>query len=550
MAPVSDNVVAVAVLKSMEFTLDGSERDRAKAATMLHSYFTDKAVDAETVNGLARGGGLGQLFCNLVLRCSNASLAKEIDRLILDYPMQCHSSKAEYLGTQAQNAAIDSSIMKSTVGKYDERRKLAGGGATRIFNIGSIDKKLVPASTGKTRVVVIGAGPAGEMSVRALIMLGFDPQNITVIDKTGQYGGVWNQKNVSGGSINNPFEFNFQDQRLAAAPGPGGMMRAFLRSIEEPSAAMPSKLPKPVKGNVVEVRPGDLAHTVAYMCQDGRKEISAPIVINAIGLGRPLPMDAPDRMATYDGKCEAIRWQQVLDGRSAEVYRGKTVVMVGLGNSTAEMLMQISELNKKGYNIDYRVLTHYPKEAVNNPERTVVKDGKQYRVYRNIGESGLTKYEGDLPEARKAYEEALASGKIIPNVSGWHSENGYVTFTTNSGGTGTAKCSRLFVLIGYGHDPAEMRRMGAKVTDEYKGSIATDFDGEVQRDHNGAPGSPRDRVYAGYFAIGAVAKSDQNPNSIVVPGIMHRLYDMSFMAVLRAQEHAYMKRLAASLRGT
>ena len=48
----------------------------------------------------------------------------------------------------------------------------------------------------------------------------------------------------------------------------------------------------------------------------------------------------------------------------AEKLKDKNLTLIGIGNSTIEMLMQIQELKSKGINIKYKVLTHYPEESV------------------------------------------------------------------------------------------------------------------------------------------------------------------------------------------
>ena len=101
--------------------------------------------------------------------------------------------------------------------------------------------------------------------------------------------------------------------------------------------------------------PGDLQHTVYYQTAEGADYLRAPIVINTLGVGKPLPPNRKGYMTTSVKGSEAgIRWQQVLTPEQAEKYRSKSLVFIGLGNSTAEMLMQISKLNAQGFNIDYK----------------------------------------------------------------------------------------------------------------------------------------------------------------------------------------------------
>ncbi len=535
-APAVHSPSVAQIKKSGCIFSDGSSTIREEqVASRLHQYFTDKGISPDAVNRMARAGALGQLFTNLAMRSADPLTASDVDRILAKYPMPRLINAVTYHGTELENAEINRAIADSAR-KNDIRRKAAGRGATRIFSIGNIDVSKVPRAVENTPVIVIGAGAAGEMSVRAMVSMGFDPAKITVIDKGGRYGGLWNQNNVVGGSINNPFDITFESIRHGPAPAPGYANQGFLRAIGDPANFSGKALPVPMAGIVTEVVPGDLNHKVKVKTGSGEVVLTAPIVINATGIGRPLPVSRPGVMTTDTPDSACIRWQQIISPKMAESYRGKMLIFIGLGNSTAEMLMQVKKFNEEGYNIDFRVITHYPRTSVENPGTEVTIGGKKYRVFRDPSVSSLTKYEGDLKEASAAYYYALGSGKIVSDVSSWHAEGNTLTLTTPSGGSSTFKYDRLFSLIGYGPDPDAMRKMGMKVLDEYTGAPATDYDGEVQRPVPSGDGA-RGRVYPGYFAIGAVSKTKENPNAIVLAGIMHKLYDELLTAALRSQEY-------------
>lgn len=504
----------IADLKSIEKTLAQLSADKG--------YSTEAMIELANKDNL-----LPYMVGDLVLRESN--VFDGFNDLLLRSTFILAQPK--YRGTSEENLFVDGSI-KASFNKNSERRKFAGVGATRIFRTEKLSRQLLSARLfPNTQIVIIGGGPAGIMTARGLIEHGFDKRNIVVLDAKGEYKGIWNQKNVSEGSKNNPFKFSFIGEPLDAAPGSGETVSNFLDLIIRKDTK--GSLPDPVKGNVLAVIPGDLDHTVLYKADDGSiKSINAPIVINAIGNGKPLNPNREGHMTTNTPENAGIRWQTIINEKTAERYRNKRLIFTGLGNSTAEMLMQVRELNKKGYNIDYRVITHYPKEAIFNPEKEVEVNGKKYKVFRDISIPNLTKWEGDLRDAREAYFEALGENKIVSDVKHWDMKDG--VFTCEGNEFYRFNCEQLFTLIGYGHKASDLGLMGMHVTDPYLGSIAYDYDGEIQK-NPGALG--RERVFPGYFGLGSILRSPTNPNAVVMPGIMHRMYDQLFSIIVRAKEY-------------
>lgn len=547
----------VAVFKTKTFYLEASSAafglSRSEEALLkfqMVQFFRDKGFDLRAGFALAQLQAIGPLFNHLVLRSGddsvddflNSNFTEALDNRykgftsILDSSKPWLDAKAKYEGTPTENGKVDSAIAQSA-DKTRKRRKFSGRGATRLFKLGlNAEEKIAFGKLVRNvPAIVIGGGPAGLMATRAMIEMGFDPDNIVVLDKTGEYGGIWNQKNVVGGSKNNPFEFDFEGVTLPAAPGSGGTVSEFLKSVEDSEKnRFRKRLPCPVKGTVVSVQPGDLNHIVTYKTSKGEITRSVPIVINALGNGKPLDPNREGYMTTDTPREAGIRWQQILTPERAERYRGKTLLFIGLGNSTAEMLVQINRLNEQGLNIDYRVITHYPHDAVANPDQQIVKDGKTFRVFRDTTVPNLTKWEGDLTDAREVYFKALEENKILSDITHWHLENGIMTLTTTSGEQQTLECEQLFTLIGYGHDPEMLKAMGMTVTDSYLGTIAYDYDGEIQKQ---VETRGRERVFAGYFGLGSLLKSRENPNGVVMPGIMHRMYDLLFSAGIRAVEY-------------
>ena len=61
-----------------------------------------------------------------------------------------------------------------------------------------------------------------------------------------------------------------------------------------------------------------------------------------------------------------------------------------------------------------------------------------------------------------------------------------------------------------------------------------DYDGEVQSGNV----TKNNRLWHGYFAFGAMTANPQDKNSVVIPGMLFRLYDLIPSIVIRAAESA------------
>lgn len=429
--------------------------------------------------------------------------------------------RTSYRGTSEENVSIDRAIKDST-DKAAPLRAKAGNGATPIFRnlAGGTEFSLlnnVPA-------LILGGGPAGILAARALGNLGF--QKIQIIDKHGELNGIWRQPNVSGLSKNNPFRIqfmprNFVERSVNAAPGPGSSIVKFLTLISHDYYGSF----KVTKGEVTRIYPGDLSHLVFVKTPTGVREFNAPIVINCMGGGSPIHPNDPKHMATPSNA--GIRWQRKITVEEARLLAGKTLGFIGLGNSTAEMMVQLERFRASGIQIDYKVYTHHPHSHLMEPEK--------FGIFRDIKEPNLTKLAGDLPEIRAAYWQAMANHRIRGGIHFWDYDKHNKMLLVKSPGVYESEqpCEQLYVLIGYAQEPQFLEACGMLVTERYKGIIAADYDGEVQR-FPGINGRPR--VHPGYFALGAMLKSSSNPNAEVIPGIMHRLYDLSFSAALRGLE--------------
>lgn len=528
--------------------------------------FQDKGFDPDAINFLGAHNSLGELTSRFLGRLVPQDGAYE--RLLSNGAgsdkIQYDGSEAvSYTGSENENRRIDQAY--KDINHYSnsnkdwnpvDRNSVSGFGATPYFN--SQETRLSPEVKdvlAGTPVVILGAGAAGILTAYGLSEMGFS--DITIIDKKKDRGGIWAQKNVREGTINTPFDLRFNKLYVPRAshdfvkgrpalwqrnrPEGGEVNYDFLQKAFENSGA------KIIEGQVKSVVPSDLHHTVEFDSSEGPQSIVAPIVINALGATSPLNPSHESRMTTRTPLQAGRRWQKQFTDAELKQLKGKQVVEIGLGNSSMEDAAQLLEAG-----VDFAILTHMNRRAIADPKaRTdlvVRNDGKSsYKsgdsdnpskygsVFRNFEVLDLSNVAGDLAWVNNTFMAARNSGRIYPEIVEWarDEKTKKVHAIDVRGNEYSFKADQLATNIGYGNDPAVMNAMGATVIDEYKGSIAVDYDGEIQK----KPGTKgRERVYPGYFGVGSILKSDWNPNAQVMGGIMHKVYDICFTASVRAVE--------------
>lgn len=475
----------------------------------LRSYIDAKGFDLDIVEHLGRRRLFGELMKQMVVR--NPVLNAELlDQFTPALKISDPAHVAAYTGAHEQNGRIDMALVNS--GTFNQARFVGeGAGANFVTNV------RVPEEIRATPIAVIGYGAAGVMITFALRELGFT--NVTVFEKSKPLG-IWAQPNVHDLSRNNPRRLEFYGRILESAPGSGREVKEFLQKL---SVATPRTL------SATGIKPGNMKHKITFA--DG-SFAEYPIVINAVGLGKPKPISDPKRMTTHTVGHAGIRWQLQLETARAA---GQRYVMIGLGNSTAEMLRQIHTLIDRGVGIDYHILTHYPRDAVYNPSNYVHHKDTMYRVFRDVSRPNLVDFQGDLGLSRYDYFRALSAGKIISDVSRWELKDDFVGIWQGKKQSGSLPYNTLMTLIGYKQPEDAMENMGcAYDTDHQCGYF--DFDGEIHA-QTPAKGKKKSRVHKGYFGFGSVLETPFNPNAIVIPGMMFRIGDVLFGIIMRALEH-------------
>ncbi len=494
----------------------GARRPDQLDLGLLRRFIEDKGFDLSAINKLAEQGFFGNALLNLVLRQPNADTGL-IDNYALALPHIQPAETSPYNGSHEENGRIGKALASSGIA---EGNNFIGEGASGVY----FTDVRIPQSLRSVPVAVIGYGAAGILVSAALQRVGFE--KITVYEKSRPLG-IWAQDNVHGLSRNNPRRLQFFGDVLEPAPGDGDEVRIFLDNL----ATL-----KTVTENVTGIKPGKLKHLLSFA---GGKTATYPIVINAIGMGKPKPISDPLRMTTTAKVSEAgARWQYFL--RPAEA-KGKRFILIGLGNSTAEMIHQIHKLIDNGYEVDYRILTHYPEAATFNPNSYVESGERVYRVFRDLSRPNLVDYQGDLPEYRHDYFRALYGGKIISNVKHWEVDGGVIQIFGPKGKfLDQLPYDRIMTLIGYQHSKETMEMMGCSY-DTKKACALFDYDGEFASNEFD-PRKP-ERLSRGYFGFGCVVETPENPNAIVIPGMLHSLGDLVFGVIMRAAEYKKTRRI-------
>lgn len=489
---------------------------------ILHGFIADKGYDPETVVEMSNRATFDDLIEGFLLRGAGTRLGQVFNYYGSRIRQTIPRNRAirQYRG--APEDAVTADKMLTMLNRPDH---FVGQGATSFVRVPGIS---LPFQARDIPIAIIGSGPAGIMAQHALAELGF--VNVTVFEKRRPFG-IWSQDNVVRGSRNNPRPVDFDGvAELKAAPGGGDEIPNFLSRILRRLDVTSQR------AAVRRVIPGNLNHQI--VTESGTHTF--PIVINAMGTGKPNPVSDPTRMVGPEERVAAKRWQEPQLDRDR--VRGKMFIFIGLGNSTAEMLRVLHQYQDAGVDVDYRVLTHYPRDAVFNPSDTVVVGATGYRVFRDISRPQLVSFQGDLPNSRADYYRALLSGRIVSDVKEWDADGRIFTAYNGRGPANRSKGAQvvpemhydeLYLLTGYRHPPEDLAEMGC-IYDKTLDCALHDYDGEIVAKPKALGG---DRVHRGYFGFGAVLDAPHNPNTVVIPGMAFRLPDLLFGIIMRAGEY-------------
>lgn len=513
------NETALARFRSLSGYQSGAE---GVLPSLLNQIYEDKSIDTSALRLASKQGiNLGGLIRSTLLRNSGV-LSPGDYNLIAKMAFQPVDDNIdgveEYDGSPEQNVVIDRSL---TIFNRQDAFIGEAAMANLVPPKGLLELPSIEYEVKNVPIAIIGRGPAGILVNAALHRMGFS--NITMFDKRASNLGIWAQPNVAGGTKNNPRVLSFENvASLEAAKGDGSKdgsaVATFVRKLAETYSEYGEE-----KIIVKKIVTGNFKHIVHFE-QDGQAEFTEfPIVINCMGTGKPRPF-TNDRMR-YVGseKVQAVRWQQQITRADVE---GKNIAIIGLGNSTAEMMHQLNRLREEGAECDYRIFTHYPEDAILNPNDRVYHNRKYYRLFRDLSRPDLTGFQGDLPRTRQDYFQALDEERIVSDVRSWKLNGKYLNANVG-GGDHEYRFDKLFALTGYEQD-RDLLKNDFSIHFKNQAPVA-DYDGEF-RDDDGD-------IQKGYFGLGALMDSPHDPNSVVLPGMMFRMPDMLFTIVARAFEY-------------
>jgi len=482
------------------------------ARLLMQQWLREKEYDPRDITFLARTGTFAHLFRSLVLRGGGRATGAETLYTYLARPhngaFDVRQGLERYRGTGVQNQRIQTALKNGLIEKTDGDY-YGQGMAASVANLPGPD--LSPALLG-TPIAIIGFGAAGVIVAHTLRRFGF--ANLNIFHNRSHPNGIWDYENVYQRSRNNPRRLRLFDFALNAAPGSGREVRDFLNNLRQAYAFRFTQ--RQVKA--VDPALTGTEHRLFFDVGDPR---DFPIVINCVGLGKPRALDDPARMRTRSSG--GVRWQATLPNDSKGTF-----VFIGLGNSTAEMLTQLHALQDEGAPVDYRVLTHYPHDAVMNPDDYVATTRGTYRVFRDISQPNLVDYQGDLDRSRYDYYRALHTGRIISDVQRWERLGDVVLYWRKRRRSSVA-CTQHSALVGYAHTRDTLAALG--ITCGRTGADPQyDYDGEFHHPRGGRGA----RLARGYFGFGACLDAPWNPNTIVIPGMLGQLPDLMFGVIMRA----------------
>jgi hypothetical protein len=396
-------------------------------------------------------------------------------------------------------------------------------------------------------ICIIGGGPAGMLTLQTLMQMGFE--NVVVVDNSPDQLGIWKQKNVVRGGINNPRNasaFNGMSQ-LVVGDRQGQNMVDFLEGVK------PENMEDYLLRGMVTGITQQGKQTLVSTTNKEYPQFPVDLVFLCTGTGKPLDLHDPQApMKTEIPESYVQRWQHEL--KNLDRYKGKTIVCVGLGNSTAEMMRQVHEINESlpsDEKIKIRVLTHYGREAVLDPTKKVHKhDGTKGSIFRKLPEGIVVDYAGDIPALKLVYDEAMVvdcanphadaddrESAILDSVKEWgatkNDDKTYSVWYTCANGTTyqIENVSEINALVGYANDETLMEKLGCKISDTYHRYLdlrAVDNRVKMKRG-----------ISAPVYAVGAAGVRRDNQSCRTIPGILYSLPEVMVSAWIDLAKSSY-----------
>lgn len=371
---------------------------------------------------------------------------------------------------------------------------------------------------GNTRIAFIGAGAGSILLASYLTGRGADSGNMTILDPSGDYGGKWRSKDVRVGGFNNPQALSFADHRLPLDNRSGDNMIGYLEGIAHDYLE-----DVPLLGDSVSsISPLTREDTWLVGTENGDR-LEADIVVMAAGTPKPNKIDGSrissnlDQFPSQpDGGTRFVveRNQRGLTDEELEASaNGKPIVIVGLGNSMAAMIHQIQKYEDSHFvTLNYVVLTDRGPNAIEHPDLSF---GGKRSIFRDPQNAYLTGYSADLARDHDSYFRALYDDRILPSISdvNYDEATGQLVVKDRFGEERVFNNPQVFALLGHSPDTALFRQLGA-LADNGRAR-----DERLIRANDGAVHVHDKGYLSNVYAIGSMAATYANRNSLVIPGI-------------------------------
>lgn len=416
------------------------------------------------------------------------------------------------------------------------------------------------------RVMAIGCGPTTLFPTTASVALGVRPSNVIgFTNNEPKWGGMWmDDKNGAGVEFNNPLPLILPHGMLmdrGEHDRAGKRMREFLDRIVSKSKLSNRVFAANVQSIIFE------AFGYRAVLLGGRVSSSSDVVF--AGLGNEPKSLVTSKMKTNAAQYEneIHRWQEPFTQAEAHRLNGKSVLIVGLGNSALRQINFVKEANQKyGVSIKTIILTHFTSNGINNPSRKMQRsDHTLGKVARDPKGGDLVNLELDLKKSTQQYfdflkttdvrrygnQQTILQG-ILPSVTSWLINKNRGSFTVTAtvskqyerrkvaGDYVIENVGAIFVLGGYHTDPQKLQALGFQVDSNGK-AIISPQDGALVNQY----GEPNAQV----FLTGFPSATEKTPNSGTMPGSIPKIADQMLAMILAVMAQDQLKHNYSTVSG-